>query len=111
MSESERQFVIQFRIEQHGSVEDFDRLIAIEEALDQELERSSINGFVDGHDMGSGEMNIFAYFPSSQIGTEFLTSFVRNQDWALEVVIAEREPNDSYRVFWPGDFSGEFSIS
>jgi len=38
------------------TVEDFDRLIAIEEAVQESV---GDLGDVDGHDMGAGEMNIF----------------------------------------------------
>ena len=49
------QLVIQFSQELEGG---FDRLINIEDELDKNL---SINAEVDGHDFGSGQMNIFIF--------------------------------------------------
>lgn len=49
------QLVLQFS---GKSVEDFDRLIEMEDRLEEHLEP---NSEVDGHDFGSEEMNIFIY--------------------------------------------------
>jgi hypothetical protein len=40
------------------AIEDFDRLVEVEETL---VERLSERHDVDGHDMGAGEMNMFIH--------------------------------------------------
>ncbi len=47
------QLVLRFAAD---SMEDFDRLVALEDSLIQELDGVAA---VDGHDFGSGEFNIF----------------------------------------------------
>jgi hypothetical protein len=55
MARLPKQFIIQFKVNGHGSVEDFDRLGEVECTLDGALRRNG-QGHVDGHDIGSGEM-------------------------------------------------------
>ena len=47
------QLVLQFAVD---SMEDFDRLVALEDGLIEELDEAAV---VDGHDFGSGQFNIF----------------------------------------------------
>ena len=48
--------VVQFEMK---ASDDFDRLLLIEQALEEVFLRNRDKGDVDGHDAGSGEMNIF----------------------------------------------------
>jgi len=98
------QLVIQFR---PAGVLDFEKLVAIEDALIAELGDSAT---VDGHDIGSGEFNIFVVTDNP---TE---SFVRAQR-LLEGLKPEGAMNVAYRdldderfvILWPTN-SSEFSI-
>jgi hypothetical protein len=47
------QLILQFAAD---SMEDFDRLVALEDGLIEELDEAAA---VDGHDFGSGQFNIF----------------------------------------------------
>ena len=90
------QLVIQFR--PTGAL-DFEKLVAMEDALITELGDSAI---VDGHDIGSGEFNIFVVTDHPK------ESFVRTQrllegmkpEGAMNV--AYRDPNDErFVILWP----------
>jgi hypothetical protein len=83
-----------------GSAEaDFEALIEMEDALESNFGDA---GSVDGHDFGSGEMNIF-------IGTDqpieaFATARTILSDWPhwSEVRAAFRSANgEAYDVLWP----------
>lgn len=53
------QLVVQFSIRGHGTVDDLDLRHQVEDILDQAL-RSARLGHVDGGDIGSGTINVFA---------------------------------------------------
>ena len=101
----EFQLVIQFR---PAGALDFGKLVAIEDALITELRDSAI---VDGHDIGSGEFNIFV------VTSHPKESFVRTQSLLEEIKpegemnVAYREPNDErFVILWPPN-SPEFRIA
>ena len=75
-----KQMVLQFRIDGHGSGADLDRLIDVEEKLDLALQRNG-TGYVDGHDVGSGEMNLFIFVDTWERGTWFMSEYLKNQPW------------------------------
>jgi hypothetical protein len=96
--------VLQFLV---NSIADFDRLVALETKLIEELD---LSGVVDGHDFGSGKFNIFV------LTNEPATTF--NQ--AHQVIVNETIPNDlrsayremsgeEYVVVWPSTLP-EFSL-
>jgi hypothetical protein len=105
-----RQFILQFQIEEHGSTEDLDRLISIEETLDGALRRNSA-GYVDGHDIGSGQMNIFMISPSWSAGEQFLELYLEYQDWATDVVVAKDKRDGTYEIVWPEAYEGNFTVT
>ena len=104
-----KQMIVQFRIQGHGSPEDLDRLVEIEERLDDALQRNR-SGYVDGHDIGSGTMNLFLFVRTWKQGEWFMLEYLKHQSWATEAVLAKRLPNDAYKVLWPEGFRGEFAI-
>lgn len=84
-----------------GSSEaEFDELIEIEDELEKALADSAT---VDGHDFGSGEMNIF--IETDQPSRTFATAqevLSHRPSWA-DVRAAYREAaGDQYTVLWPG---------
>ena len=105
-----KQLILQFRIEGHGSVDDFDRVVEMEDKLDSALRRNR-SGHVDGHDMGSGEMNIFIFVKTREYGSWFMNQYLKNQPWGKESILAKRNRDETYEVIWPKDFTGEFKIT
>ena len=49
--------VLQWDVDDAGETDDLDALVAMEDALEASLPTAC--GSVDGHDLGSGEMNLF----------------------------------------------------
>jgi hypothetical protein len=109
MGTQDKQFILQFKVQGHGTPQDLDRLVEIEEKLDSALQRNRA-GHVDGHDIGSGTMNIFMFSPTWKAGEEFLLLYLRYQDWASQVVVAKRSKAETYEVIWPKDFAGRFEM-
>lgn len=99
------QLVLQFPIDEHS---DFDALIDLEDRL---LRRIGEGHIVDGHDFGSGEMNIFVHTDNpeqafrsvlSQVGANLLPN--------LRAAYRELE-GEEYHWLHPSDSQEEFTIA
>jgi hypothetical protein len=101
----EHQFVLQFAA---GTVPDYDVLIAMENQLIQTLGEAAI----DGHDMGSGEANIFLRTSDPQETFRQVARLLERTGRLKEVTAAYRRTDeDHYHVLWPDNSSREFAIS
>ncbi|WP_341918368.1 hypothetical protein [Hydrocarboniphaga effusa] len=99
------QLVLQFGEEALSSLED---LIALEDALIEELEDSAD---VDGHDIGSGQANIFVITPDLAKTFERAKAVLNELDLLAAVTAAYRtESGSDYTVLWPHHVRS-FSIS
>ena len=100
------QLVLQFR---GDSLEDFDEMIALEEELAEKLGNSAD---VDGHDMGSGERNIFI-FTSDPARTFSEARLVLERAGTLQSVTAAYRPvrGEEYTIIWPEGSKQEFKIT
>lgn len=101
----EYQLVLQFP---RSTLKDFDQLIELEDALIAELGESAE---VDGHDFGSGEMNIFIYTYKPGETFETIKPFLAQQD-ALASLRAAYRPTEgeNYTLLWPTDSDKPFEI-
>ena len=99
------QLVLQFR---GDSLEDFDAIVAMEEELTAELGDLAD---VDGHDVGSGETNIFI-FTSDPTGTFDRAKPVLARTQRLQAVTAayRRVDGEQFTVIWPEGWSKEFRV-
>ena len=100
------QLVIQFPLTD-ASANDFDELLAIENKLDLALRDAHQ---VDGHDIGSGEMNIFVITDNPDEAFKLAKNTLSEKDLS-KIMVAFRELNsDKYSVIWPDNYNGEFRI-
>jgi hypothetical protein len=89
------------------SMEDFDRLVALEERLIEELDDVAT---VDGHDFGSGDFNIFVLTddPATVFGKAH--GIVMDQGVPNVMRSAYREMDgEDYVILWPSSLT-EFSV-
>ena len=100
------QLVLQFR---GDSLEDFNEMIALEDQLSEALGDSAD---VDGHDMGSGERNIFI-FTSDPMRTFSQAKLVLERAENLQSVTAAYRPvkGDHFTVIWPEGSNTKFTIT
>ena len=100
------QLVLQFR---GDSLDDFDAMVALEEELTEELGDSAD---VDGHDVGSGETNIFI-FTSDPAGTFDSAKPVLARTQRLQAVTAayRRVDGEQFTVIWPEGSTNEFRVA
>ena len=99
------QLVIQFAA---NSLRDYDDLVALEEELIAQLGDSK----VDGHDMGSGEANIFIITSDAPKTFQQLLPVLQRVRRLPEVTAAYRRTDeDHYQVLWPEDPSREFRVA
>ncbi|BCW69267.1 hypothetical protein [Arthrobacter sp. NicSoilB8] len=88
---------------------DFDALIAMEDRLEADL--PDAHGFVDGHDFGAGEMNIFVHtdrpLEAFQDAVKLLSPDSR---WAGVRAAYRPADGDRYVVVWPKTLE-VFSVS
>jgi hypothetical protein len=99
------QLVLQFAA---NSLRDYDELVALENELIAELGESD----VDGHDMGSGEANIFILTGDAKKTFRQLVPVLQRVGRLPQVTAAYRGTDeDRYHVLWPEDSSREFSVA
>jgi len=91
-----------------SSIEDYDAMIQIEATL---VEKLSDKNDVDGHDTGSGEMNIFIHTNNPKETFKEVTSILGSHDFWVDARVAYREfTEDEYTILWPQDLT-EFKIT
>lgn len=90
-----------------SSIKDYDTVIDIEETLEDSLDNGSE---VDGHDAGSGQMNIFIHTNNPRVCFKAIQASIGTRDFWVDARVAYRESQgSSYTVLWPED-SFEFEI-
>ena len=91
-----------------SSLRDYDDLVALEQQLTTELSDSA----VDGHDMGSGEVNIFIITSDAQKTFRQLVPVLKRIGRLPDVTAAYRRADeDHYHVLWPEDSQRQFSVA
>ena len=99
------QLVLQFA---GDSVVNYDTLVAIEHQLMAALGGDT----VDGHDMGSGEANIFILTPAPQKTFRQVAPVLEGTGYMPAVTAAYRRVNeDRYHVLWPENCTRQFSVA
>jgi hypothetical protein len=101
----EYQLVIQF----HPTTGlDFDKLVSIEDALIDELGDSAS---VDGHDIGSGEFNIFIFTDSPSGSFQRVQKLLQRvkPDGAMNVAYRDAD-GKGYVILWPPNLA-EFKVA
>jgi hypothetical protein len=89
---------------------DFDHLIAFENLLESRLPRRLAR--VDGHDIGSGEMNIFVFTDKPQKALEECRSLIRSARIAERLSAAFRERDgEEYTRLWPVESTEPFKVT
>lgn len=79
---------------------DFDALIAMEDLLDADL--PDAHGFVDGHDFGTGEMNIFVHTDRPlEAFQDAMTLLGPDPRWNDVRAAYRPTDGDRYVVIWP----------
>lgn len=88
-------------------IKDFDQMIDMEDKLIQVL--GDIHE-VDGHDFGSGEINIFIHTNEPNKAFNIIQKEM-NPNIKTSMKVAYRElTKENYTVLWPDNFSGEFKV-
>lgn len=91
-----------------SSIKDYDCMIEIEEAIIKGLGRL---GKVDGHDTGSGEMNIFVFTDHPQLAFDRIKAFLGTGDFMPDLKAAYRQiGSDSFTIVYPSGLN-HFSIA
>lgn len=91
------------------SIADYDEMISLEDDL---IEKLGSSAKVDGHDCGSGEMNIFIHTDEPDKVFEAIRPVVAKRKMIDNLVAAYREQTgEDYTVIWPIGFTKEFGIT
>lgn len=91
-----------------GSMDEFDELIALEEALEASLPPEHV---VDGHDSGSGEMNIFIVTAKPEAAFEDVRGIVSEAQLDRVRAAFRSEDGDAYTILWPESWPGPFKVA
>ena len=99
------QLVLQFR---GDSLADYDAMVSLEDELIGTLGDSAD---VDGHDVGSGEVNIFIFTSNPAATFEQLKPTLESGGWLNKVTAAYREvAGEIYTAIWPPGSRAKFRI-
>lgn len=101
------QLVFQFK---GDSLADFDQMVSLEDALIGVL---GATAEVDGHDVGSGETNIFIFTTDPAATFQRAKPVLESQQQFPALTAAYRPVNgERYRVIWPeGSQDADFSVA
>jgi len=84
-----------------ATIKDYDEMIAIEDTLVQRLGRF---GKVDGHDVGSGQTNIFVHTDYPEQTLIQIMRIFGSKDFMIDLRAAYREiSGEKYTILWPKD--------
>lgn len=87
-----------------ASIKDYDSMIEAEDTL---IARLSEFHEVDGHDAGSGEVNIFILTNDFEKAFDEVKTILQDEGLWVDTRVAYREINKSeYTILWPEGFSG-----
>ena len=100
------QLVIQFPLAD-ASADDFDRFLMIENELNLALRDKHR---VDGHDIGSGEMNIFIHTNDPNEAFELAKNHFFEKDLEKISFAFKEMKGDKYTIIWPENDNDEFKI-
>jgi hypothetical protein len=91
-----------------SSIKNYNETIVIENELIENLSKGSE---VDGHDAGSGEVNIFILTDNPELTFSEAMAILGNSDHWLNARVAYREVSQShYIILWPEDLT-DFRIA
>jgi hypothetical protein len=91
-----------------SSIKDYDAMIEVEDAL---IEKLSESHEVDGHDAGSGEVNIFIRTEDPKRAFNEAKVILGTRDYWVGARVAYREVAGSeYTILWPKDLT-EFKVT
>jgi len=91
-----------------ASIKDYDAMIEVEEVL---IERLSNAHDVDGHDAGSGEVNIFIRTEDPNRAFNEVKAILGGRDTWSDARVAYREVGGSeYTILWPTSLK-EFQVT
>jgi hypothetical protein len=99
-SDSKCQLVLQLPA---SSIQDYDSVVQLEEKIEAALPKDAT---VDGHDMGSGEANIFIHTDNPVLTYGKIRVALHTQLEWKDIKVAYRElSGDTYTVLWPEDYT------
>lgn len=103
-----KMLIIQFKMT--GAPGELAWLHDIEDMFIQAFEQNGA-AELDGHDYGSGTMNIFIR-PQGPWGSviDIVKAYLKHRELLKDATIVKRLPSDRYVVVWPLDFQGEFAL-
>jgi hypothetical protein len=109
LKEPVTQLIVQFRIHGHGSVRDLDFRHHVEDVLQTALQEDDL-GMVDGGDIGSGSVNVFAIVDPDRWEAAWATVRSKLADMELlqRAVVARQVEDASPEVLWPKGTGQEF---
>lgn len=107
--EDHAQMVVQFKTEDAwGDTSDLDKRYRVEDILNECLGWTG-NGHCDGGDIGSGTINAYSFVVDPELAKDAIVAALREHNLIDGAIVAAGN-DDGYRVLWPDDFEGEFSI-
>jgi hypothetical protein len=109
LEEPVTQLIVQFRVHGHGSVRDLDFRHYVEDALRAALQEGDL-GMVDGGDIGSGSVNVFAIVDPDrgEAAWAAVRSKLADMELLQRAVVARQVGDGDPEVLWPEAYGQAF---
>ena len=98
------QLVLQFPA---STEEDFDKLIALEDSLEAAFKNAHD---VDGHDFGSGEMNVFIFTNDPKAALGSAKDLIESSGLNLQKAAYRDVEGEDYTLLFPEDSNEPFKV-
>jgi predicted DNA-binding WGR domain protein len=105
------QVVVQYTIVGRGTAKDLDKGQLVEDLMNECLGWTGL-GNCDGNDIGSETLNIFCDVVDGASAEKVVIDSLKENGQLEGAIIARRQRggDESYTVFWPAGFQGEFEL-
>ena len=99
------QLIIQFSLNSDSNI---NNLITIEDRLELSLSETHE---VDGHDLGSGQMNIFIHTNNPNGAFEEVSGVLTKKEIENSKIAFRETLTDQFTILWPKESNGDFNIN
>jgi len=101
------QLIIQFELNK-ATVDDFDRLLALENELRIALKEQHD---VKGHQLGIDQINIIIHTDNPDEAFTLCRTILSNKELETVLVAYKELDGDNFYVLWPENYNGAFKIT
>jgi hypothetical protein len=101
--------IVQYKLTTWGSAKDLDKAEKLDELFNACLAWTG-NGYCDGNDIGSGEMNLFCVVVDPKLAAKTIVAELKKKPRLLAGAVVAIREGEEHRVVHPPRFKGKFAV-